>query len=416
MGQFWSERGGLTGNSSAQFGNMTSNLTAGSSFQRGGIFVAGTGAQGTLTTGQAAIASSQPGQATGDFTFAGLIGAGFQRIQQGNLPVAMTQSFSPIAQNNVMPGTAQASAGVSGSATGVAALPGGPGIGVQPGMDMPFAMGSISLQAVPFGAGQPTAANGSPAGGPTLSAQAPQGIPSAPNVMWVQGGASSSGVALDPRGGSPMGLPSLPGRPMGIVMSMPPGGLMTMGGPGVATSTATSTTSGAETPGGTSGQAPSTPTSSSQAQADLQALRKDVQTFQSEITSDVRSQLRDEQAAITKDLSALTVAQYQTLFPGAPDSSTSGSSSSSSPSTSTSSSTTDPTTWLTDRLESANVPDSQINQIVADVQAYTKTLQSVDSTLYAQIETDRQTLASDLPALAPAPPSGGVNSPLGPML
>jgi hypothetical protein len=135
-----------------------------------------------------------------------------------------------------------------------------------------------------------------------------------------------------------------------------------------------------------------------QAKADMQTLRNDVKTLQSEVPAALQSQIKADKATIEKALSSLSPAQFKAAHlatsPGTPPS--------------------DPTAFLTTQLQAANVPASQISQITTDFQNYKTSLQTVDPTLYAKITADEATLAKDLPAGHHAPPQVDPLSLMGP--
>ena len=124
------------------------------------------------------------------------------------------------------------------------------------------------------------------------------------------------------------------------------------------------------------------PALSAQAQADLQSLQTDVKTLQSEIPSALQNQLAADKATIDQALSSLTPAQRHADHQARGTSTTPPS---------------DPITALTDRLKAANVSSDKITQITTDLQNYQSALQTVDSTLYAKVQSDQAALSKDLP-------------------
>jgi hypothetical protein len=130
------------------------------------------------------------------------------------------------------------------------------------------------------------------------------------------------------------------------------------------------------------GHSPFTP--SPQVQADFTTLRNDFQKLESEVPATLTAQISADKAVIAKALASLTPSQRQADHIGHPKAAPGS----------------DPSAALAASLKAANVPDAQINSIVADLKTYQSTLKSIDPALNAKIAADQATLAKDLPASA----------------
>lgn len=137
-------------------------------------------------------------------------------------------------------------------------------------------------------------------------------------------------------------------------------------------------------PIGSPGTAHAMPQLSAQAQADLNTLKTDIQTLQSEAPADLTAKVTADKALIDQALTKLGPPRFT---PGQHPHETTGSETNDKAGSDNGSSTL---------LTRAGLTKTQLDTIKADFTTYRNTLNSLDPTLQAKIKTDRAALQKDL--------------------